>query len=82
MEKFVKGDIIITHFPFSDLSQSKKRPAFVVKSLEGDDIILLQIISKFVFDIYSIKLEEFEFEEGTLKQESFVRPNRLFTADQ
>ena len=39
MGKFVKGDIVIIPFPFTDLSGSKKRPAFVVTDLSGDDII-------------------------------------------
>jgi len=30
MEKFVKVDMIIIPFPFSDLSSSKKRPAMVI----------------------------------------------------
>lgn len=45
MGKFVKGDIVIVPFPFSDLSSSKKRPAMVISDLKGDDIILCQITS-------------------------------------
>ena len=37
MGKFVKGDVVIIPFPFTDLSTSKKRPAFVVADLSGDD---------------------------------------------
>jgi len=40
MGKFVKGDIVVLPFPFSDLSRNKKRPAFVIKDLQGDDILL------------------------------------------
>ncbi|MFH1972979.1 MAG: hypothetical protein ABIJ18_05900 [archaeon] len=40
MEEFVKGDVVVIPFPFSDLSNSKKRPAFVAANLKGDDIIL------------------------------------------
>jgi len=43
MERLVKGDVVVLPFPFSDLSQSKKRPAFVVAPLQGDDVILCQI---------------------------------------
>jgi len=40
MGKFVKGDVVIIPFPFSDLSGGKKRPVFVVADLPGDDIIV------------------------------------------
>ena len=37
-----KGDIITIPFPFTDLSGNKKRPAFVIADLPGDDIIVCQ----------------------------------------
>jgi len=30
MGAFVKGDVVVAPFPFSDLSSTKKRPALVV----------------------------------------------------
>ena len=56
MEQFVKGDVVVLPFPFSDLSSSKKRPALVVANLVGDDIILCQITSESRKDKYSIVL--------------------------
>lgn len=50
MAAFVKGDIVIVPFPFSDLSQSKRRPALVVAKLTGDDLILCQITSQANFN--------------------------------
>ena len=41
MARFVKGDVVVVPFPFSDLSQAKRRPALVVAQLTGDDLILL-----------------------------------------
>jgi mRNA interferase MazF len=29
MAKFVVGDVVIVPFPFSDLTQTKRRPAFI-----------------------------------------------------
>ena len=81
MERLVKGDVVVLPFPFSDLSQSKKRPAFVVAPLEGDDVILCQITTVVHSDLYSILLEEKDFVTGSLKQPSYIRPNRLFTSD-
>jgi len=79
--KFIKGDIVVVPFPFSDLTQAKKRPAFVVTALEGDDLILCQITSRDIKDRYAIILENSDFESGGLKQSSNIRPNRIFTAD-
>jgi mRNA interferase MazF len=81
MAKFIKGDIVVIPFPFSDLSQSKRRPALVIATLEGDDAILCQITSKTIKDIYGIPIDDSDFDAGSLKQPGNIRPNRLFTAD-
>ncbi|MFA6923357.1 MAG: type II toxin-antitoxin system PemK/MazF family toxin [Bacteroidales bacterium] len=80
MEKLIKGDIVVIPFPFSDLSDSKRRPAFVLADLQGDDVILCQITSQNVKDAYAISLNEIDFVKGSLNQQSNIRPNRLFTA--
>ena len=81
MAKFIKGDVVVIPFPFSDLSQSKRRPALIIAPLEGDDAILCQITSKTIKDIYSISIDDSDFDAGSLKQSGNIRPNRLFTAD-
>lgn len=82
MGKFMKGDVVVIPFPFSDLSFSKRRPALVVAQLQGNDIILCQITSKKVYDEYAVPLLGSDFEEAKLYQDSNIRPNRLFTADE
>jgi len=42
MERFVRGDVVVVPFPFSDLTQAKRRPALVIAELEGNDLILCQ----------------------------------------
>jgi mRNA interferase MazF len=79
--KFVKGDVVVVPFPFSDFTQAKRRPALVVVDLEGDDIILCQITSQLNKDNYSITVNKNDFKAGNLKQISNIRPNRIFTAD-
>ncbi len=81
MEKPVKGEVVVLPFPFSDLSTSKRRPALVVATLTGDDVILCQITSEAREDNYSIHLAKQHFENGNLDSESRIRPNRIFTAD-
>ena len=62
MAKFIKGDIVVVPFPFSDLTQAKRRPALVVTKLEGDDLILCQITSQSIKDSYAILLDNKDFE--------------------
>jgi mRNA interferase MazF len=81
MGAFVRGDVVVVPFPFSDLSSSKRRPALVLADLPGDDIILCQITSQFSKDTSAILLTMADFISGSLKTDSFIRPNRLFTAD-
>lgn len=81
MARFVKGDVVIVPFPFSDLTQAKRRPALILAELEGDDRILCQITSQRIRDQYAIELDDTDFESGGLRQKSQIRPNRLFTAD-
>ncbi|MFK0731341.1 MAG: type II toxin-antitoxin system PemK/MazF family toxin [Gloeotrichia echinulata GP01] len=82
MAKFVKGDVVIVPFPFSDLTQAKRRPAVVVANLRGNDLILCQITSQTVSDEYAINIDNSDFSTGGLNQISNIRPNRLFTADE
>ena len=81
MEGFVKGDIIVISFPFSDLSSSKRRPALVLARLQGDDLILCQITSESRLDSYAIRLESSDFSKGKLNVVSMIRPNKLITID-
>ena len=81
MAKFIKGDIVIIPFPFSDLTQNKKRPALIISVLNGDDVILCQITSQNVKDNYAIAIKDRDFKSGELRQASNIRPNRIFTAD-
>ena len=81
MAKFIKGDVVVVPFPFADLTQTKRRPALIIANLEGDDFILCQLTSKQVSDTYSIPIEDSDIGDGSLKQSSNVRPNRIFTAD-
>ena len=80
MEGFIKGDIVVVPFPFSDLTGKRRRPALVITNLKGDDLILCQITAT-RSDQYSISLTDTDFKKGSLKRDSFIRPNKIFTAD-
>jgi mRNA interferase MazF len=55
--------VVIVPFPFSDLTQAKRRPALVIATLEGDDLILCQITSQTISDRYAITIQSSDFSE-------------------
>ncbi|MCO4294300.1 type II toxin-antitoxin system PemK/MazF family toxin [Solitalea sp. MAHUQ-68] len=81
MGKFIRGEVVVLPFPFSDLSNSKRCPALVLADLPGDDIILCQITSQHSDDSFSLTLTQTDFISGSLPFDSYIRPNRIFTAD-
>lgn len=76
------GAVVLVPFPFSDLSQSKLRPAVVVADAGRDDWILCQITSKPYADLRAIEIANCDFQTGSLRVTSYARPGKLFTANQ
>jgi mRNA interferase MazF len=73
--------IVLVRFPFSDLSQTKLRPAVVLADAGHGDWILCQVTSKPYGDARAIKLEDANFASGSLRVTSYARPAKLFTAN-
>jgi len=76
---YEKGEVVIFQFPFSDISDSRKRPSLVVASLKGDHVILAQITGQPRPDPDLIKLLGKDFQVGGISRDSFIRPSILFT---
>ena len=77
--KLRKYDIILVNFPFSNLKQSKLRPALVIKSLEGENTILCQITTKKRnVSKYEIILNR-KFCEGNIRFDSNIYIDMIFT---
>ena len=81
MGGFVRGDVVVVPFPFSDLSTSKRRPALVIADALEGDLILAQITSRNISDNISVVITAHDFTTGGLREMSNVRPNKLFTAE-
>jgi mRNA interferase MazF len=74
------GEVVLVRFPFSDLSQSKLRPAVCLADAGRNDWVLCQITSNAYGDSLAIPLVDPDFVSGGLKTASYVRPGKLFTA--
>jgi len=79
MERFVKGDVVVLEFPYTDLSKTKKRPSLIVADLKGDNFILCQITGQPRPDPDLVKLEKDNFQTGGLHRDSFIIPSFVFT---
>jgi mRNA interferase MazF len=75
------GAVVLVTFPFSDLSQSKLRPAVVLAKAGKSDWILAQITSNAYSDPRGTKLTDDNFSSGSLRTVSYARPAKLFTAN-
>jgi mRNA interferase MazF len=81
MGRFIIGDVVAVPFPFSNLSGSKLRPAVVLAEAEFGDLILCQITSNPYSSKNAILITKLDFSEGSLPIRSYVRPDKLFTAE-
>jgi len=82
MATFTVGSVVLVPFPFSDLSQSKLRPAIVLTEVAFGDLILCQVTSNPYSDSLFVKLTDDSFENGSLHRTSYARPGKLFTGNQ
>ena len=75
------GSVVLVAFPFSDLSDSKRRPAIVIASAGRGDWILCQVTGNPYADPKAIEIRDADFASGSLQRVSFARPGKLFTSN-
>src|SRR3989338_1496122 len=81
MEGFVKRDIVVLEFPFSNLIQAKKRPSLIIKVPKGDDLIVCQITGRSYEKLVEIPIKKEDFYKGSLKVESYIRMDKIFSIE-
>ena len=64
------GQVVIVHFPFSDLSRSKLRPAIVLAEAGRGDWLLCQITSKSYGDARAIQIAAADFPKGSCERQA------------
>ena len=84
--KLEQGDVVLLHFPFSDLSGSKQRPALVLSqgsyNRSSGDFVVCAITSRLANASHSVYLDTSEMEEGRLLAPSRIKVDKIFSAAQ
>lgn len=75
------GAVVLVRFPFSDLTNTKLRPAIVLADAGRGDWVLCQITSQQYTDSSAIEITDSDMENGSLRKTSYARPGKLFTAN-
>ena len=79
-------DIVLIPFPYSDMTQQKRRPVIVLSDSEynsnNSDIICCAITSNPRNYAHSIDITNDDLESGELIRASKVKPNKVFTLEQ
>ena len=76
------GDVVITPFIFTDLSEAKIRPALVIADVEMGDWVLCEITSREQSRPGDIRITQSDMQSGRLLRASWARPNRMQTIKQ
>lgn len=83
---YKQGEILLIPIPFSDLTSNKKRPVLVLSN-DGyndktEDIIVAAITSNLATKEYVVMLSSDDLDEGTLKVDSCIRVDKIYTLSQ
>jgi len=82
MGTLAADSVVSVPFPFSDLSQSKLRPALVLAGIGRNDWILCQVTSNPFSDPKALTITDDSFEKESLQKTNYARPGKLFTANE
>lgn len=71
-------DVVWTEFPYTDMTQTKWRPALVLAQLSDTDYLMCQLTSK-PYGTHFIDLGDGDFEWGRLEATRAANPKKIFT---
>ncbi len=79
MPSYSFGEIVILPFSYSDLRDSKRRPALVILDSEDGDVLVAKITSKKIESLFDLPIQEWK--SAGLNAPSFIRIHKLLAIE-
>jgi mRNA interferase MazF len=82
MAQYVKGDIVLTPFPFSSEQDFKVRPALVLAVLPyggSSDYLVCIVSTQAAPDPHLLELDNHDITGGALSQRCYLRPGYVYS---
>lgn len=80
-----QGDIILLPYPFTNLEETKVRPAIIISNnffnKKSDDCIAIPLTTVIKDEPYSILVNQNDLSSGKLLKPSRIRVDKIFTVD-
>ncbi len=80
---YKQREIVLVPFPFSDLTEIKRRPVLIISNNKfnssNEDIIVCSITSTAYIDLHSIPIDNLSLEYGILPEPSVIKTHKIFT---
>jgi mRNA interferase MazF len=81
-----QGSLVLVDFSYSDLNETKFRPALVISNHEYNensmDVVVLRVTSRYREGSWEVKILRKDLAEGTLDIEpSYVKVDSIFTVE-
>ncbi len=81
-----QGSIVLVDFSYSNLKETKFRPALVISNLEYNenslDVVVMRVTSKSSEEEWKVEIARKDLEEGALDIEpSYVKVDSIFTVE-
>jgi mRNA interferase MazF len=73
------GDVVLVSFPFTNLTQAKRRPALVLLDMGDPDVVVARITSKLHETQFDALLQDWQ--QAGLMLPSVVRIHKIVTLD-
>ena len=79
MQIYQLGDVVLIRFPYTNATQSKKRPALVLADTQDGDILVCRITSKSKGTNYDVEIQDWQ--QAGLKVSSTARLHKIATLE-